>query len=718
MAITVTPKYKPFTYEELVKPLEGYWKKYDTHEAALSEIDTATATLDYIVNAEPEDSPLRTVYADFKNKLAEASTELSNGWNSTDRNLLRELKSTFAKSIEPIPIQYKKLQSLIEEQRKGQLNNPSLRYNKKATDLSVGELINNPNWNYLSYNGEAITKDVSEMLTPISQVLTGISSGRKVPGFTTILEQYGLTPADVESYLRDPENPNHRFKAVIDKAIDTALHNSGVYTWNDPQAFAEAYKFATQGVYSAIGKVGTQHSRNPVSTRNGQGDAALFSAMGKAIAEASRTPFADTEKHDKATKAQKYHQTVHFNKATGNYFSDGEVAAKAKLNKELDKAGLTEEELVEYKKYMDVLNKGVGEAPSDPGDAIGWTLYSIKNNRYKKQIDKQYPKFASIDNGTDLLNAEKEYKSEASKRQTFIGEYVDSNNLQGGLKGFNGEELLAYAGKQIEHELSQSKEMTSNYSVLLSDEDMKTEIKGLARDYNVLVAANDVGGTDGKVTDIMQSGGKGMYKVNPATGDAIYIKPKRATDVIAKMEKGEGNIIQNSKFGTLVQVGTSLYKFKGLYQTAGVDLATEARNIAINITPQDMRDYSADNNGFPLLKHDPRKLNEEAQVAIYQQLRAKNQLKDAKDPRLQYAYIQTVTKDSSGKTKPDIHKVVFMKNSGLIVNSASPTTETHDASSLEYWRKITNEVAMTTLFNNENPYTSPKRKDAGNFGEF
>ena len=717
MAITVTSKYKPFTYEELVKPLEGYWKKYDAHEAALSEIDTATATLDYIVNAEPEDSPLRTVYADFKNKLAEASTELSNGWNSADRNLLRELKSTFAKSIEPIPIQYKKLQSLIEEQRKGQLNNPSLRYNKKATDLSVGELIANPNWNYLSYNGEEITKDVSQMLAPISQVLTGISSGRKVPGFTTILEQYGLTPADVESYLRNPENPNHKFKAVIDKAIDTALYNSGVYTWNDPQAFAEAYKFATQGVYSAIGKVGTQHSRNPVSTRNGQGDAASFSAMGKAIAEASRTPFADPEKHANATKAKEYLETLHVS-PNGKITSRDEASAKAKLNKELDKAGLTEEELVEYKKYRDVLNKGVGEAPSDPEDAMGWILYSIKNNRYKKQLAKQYPKFASIDNGTDLLNAEKEYKSEASKRSEFVREYMDSNNLQGGLKGFNGEELLAYAGKQIEHELSQSKEMTSNYSVLLSDEDMKTEIKGLARDYNVLVAANDVGGTDGKVTDIMQSGGKGMYKVNPATGDATYIKPKHATDVIAKMENGEGNIIQNSRFGTLVQVGTSLYKFKGLYQTAGVDLATEARNMAIDITPQDMRDYSAANNGFPLLKHDPRKLNEEAQVAIYKQLYEKNQLKDTKDPRLQYAYIQTVTKDSSGKTKTDIYKVVFMKNSGLIVNSASPTTETHDASSLEYWRKITNEVSMGTMFNNENPYTSPKRKDAGNFGEF
>ena len=49
MAITVTSKYKPFTYEELVKPLEGYWKDYDAQEETLQKESTNIAALEPLI---------------------------------------------------------------------------------------------------------------------------------------------------------------------------------------------------------------------------------------------------------------------------------------------------------------------------------------------------------------------------------------------------------------------------------------------------------------------------------------------------------------------------------------------------------------------------------------------------------------------------------------------------------------------------------------------
>lgn len=49
MAITVTSKYKPFTYEELVKPLEGYWKDYDVQEETLQKELTNIAALEPLI---------------------------------------------------------------------------------------------------------------------------------------------------------------------------------------------------------------------------------------------------------------------------------------------------------------------------------------------------------------------------------------------------------------------------------------------------------------------------------------------------------------------------------------------------------------------------------------------------------------------------------------------------------------------------------------------
>ena len=36
--IAVTSKYNPFTYEDYIKPLEGYWEDYEKQEAALADL--------------------------------------------------------------------------------------------------------------------------------------------------------------------------------------------------------------------------------------------------------------------------------------------------------------------------------------------------------------------------------------------------------------------------------------------------------------------------------------------------------------------------------------------------------------------------------------------------------------------------------------------------------------------------------------------------------
>lgn len=99
MAITVTPKYKPFTYEELVKPLEGYWEKYDKAEEDLAKLETDTAVLQSVIDSMPEGEE-KTKYTNYLSSLnSQAQALASQGLTRDNRNALRNLKTQYSALI-------------------------------------------------------------------------------------------------------------------------------------------------------------------------------------------------------------------------------------------------------------------------------------------------------------------------------------------------------------------------------------------------------------------------------------------------------------------------------------------------------------------------------------------------------------------------------------------------------------------------------------------
>ena len=148
--IAVTSKYKPFTYEDYIKPLEKYFENYEKHETALETLGTTAESLSYIIDAEPEGSPLRQKYENYKTQLQAAVDALADGYNAKDRELLSNLKKTFKRDLEPIGTGYKRRQDMIDEQRKFKTTHPSIVYSNDASNASVWDFVDNPTWSYNS----------------------------------------------------------------------------------------------------------------------------------------------------------------------------------------------------------------------------------------------------------------------------------------------------------------------------------------------------------------------------------------------------------------------------------------------------------------------------------------------------------------------------------------------------------------------------------------
>lgn len=96
MAITVTPKYKPFTYEELVKPLEGYWEDYDKAEEEINTLQNDISKVKAIIETAPENDPVRIQALDLYKQLQTEADRLSTeGYTSRGKKARLDLKNTF-----------------------------------------------------------------------------------------------------------------------------------------------------------------------------------------------------------------------------------------------------------------------------------------------------------------------------------------------------------------------------------------------------------------------------------------------------------------------------------------------------------------------------------------------------------------------------------------------------------------------------------------------
>lgn len=116
MAITVTSKYKPFTYDELVKPLEGYWKEYDQQENALAKLKTDASALKNYLESLPkvqgadgqmvysaEDQKLVNQYNNYLSAIDNLSTEIaSSGLTQNAKRYIKDLPIIYNDQIAPI----------------------------------------------------------------------------------------------------------------------------------------------------------------------------------------------------------------------------------------------------------------------------------------------------------------------------------------------------------------------------------------------------------------------------------------------------------------------------------------------------------------------------------------------------------------------------------------------------------------------------------------
>lgn len=101
-------QFKPYTFDEMIKPALMYKQAYDTVEEGLTNLEVLSGDIENKLTSSDEDNNLRELYKDFNNEIYNVVNLLSSGNLQEAKKQANKLKGVYAKNLNPINEAYKR----------------------------------------------------------------------------------------------------------------------------------------------------------------------------------------------------------------------------------------------------------------------------------------------------------------------------------------------------------------------------------------------------------------------------------------------------------------------------------------------------------------------------------------------------------------------------------------------------------------------------------
>lgn len=247
--LTINSTFKPYTFEEMLKPLQMYEEEYTRQEAALNELQTKADMWKNIVN-ETNDPKAYKMYESYMQGIEDITNSLMEGLSPATRKGVLDMTKRYASDIVPIEQAYTRRQELIDEQRKALANDDSLLFSTDASMLSLDTLIDNPATSYTSASRNKAHKALAEDAKALQDAIrNNPDKWRSILGnqYYERVSTYGFTEQEVyDAIMRNP-NANPILTNLLDQ------HMSKFNAFDNTQK-ALAYRSVAPALYNAIGK--------------------------------------------------------------------------------------------------------------------------------------------------------------------------------------------------------------------------------------------------------------------------------------------------------------------------------------------------------------------------------------------------------------------------------------------------------------------------------
>lgn len=258
-SLILDTKFKPFTYDELIKTPLMETQVHQALEEAYGELARKTSVWEEMADEQSDPYAYR-LYKTYANDLDNKANQLlEHGLDISSRKGMLDMQSRYSKEIAPIENAYKRREELAAEQRKAMMSNPTMMYQRYARDMSLDDFIRDPSADYgASYSGALLTQQVATKAAALSKELK--EPGERGQKARIALEQ--LLPYQYRTLEKNGFDSQEVLKAIMQDSdaspillnlVDSTLASSGIYNWADEDTKRRARAYANEGLWQAVG---------------------------------------------------------------------------------------------------------------------------------------------------------------------------------------------------------------------------------------------------------------------------------------------------------------------------------------------------------------------------------------------------------------------------------------------------------------------------------
>lgn len=189
--ITIGAKFRPFSYDEMIKPVQSITQAHYATEDALYEMRNQASLYDTLAGQSP-DSVSRRMYNEFSSKLNAAIDDLvENGYSINTRRAFSQARNSFADNIIPLQDARTRRAAAIEAQLKGNASG-NMRYTKDAFSTTIDDFIGK-DFNYGSVNLDKVYQEATAFAGAWSKRFSSTAEGIAFGGdYLKLVKTVGL----------------------------------------------------------------------------------------------------------------------------------------------------------------------------------------------------------------------------------------------------------------------------------------------------------------------------------------------------------------------------------------------------------------------------------------------------------------------------------------------------------------------------------------------
>ena len=251
-SLVINSTFRPFSYQELLQPALMATEAHHNLEDQYADLESKASIWEGMANEQTDPRTYKR-YKDYADELRAAANDLADyGLTPSSRQKLANMRARYSSQILPIQNAYQTRLEKAKEQRQALNQDPTLMFSRRAATTSLDEYMDNPMLDYESYSGAMLTKQVAQMADKLKGELTSYGS-KPLDKFTNLfLQKHGLSSQEV---LNAINNPNAGDSAkVLNAMVNDAIESSGMKGWADDATMKQAYRYAWQGAWNAVGQ--------------------------------------------------------------------------------------------------------------------------------------------------------------------------------------------------------------------------------------------------------------------------------------------------------------------------------------------------------------------------------------------------------------------------------------------------------------------------------